>query len=96
MNSCSTHLQWVKTTNQARKLGAVMDSVSRKVFENRSRIKGPASQRERGGGKLGHAFISSPLEHCNGVFTVLCERNKNRSDSWFRTALPPPPPFYHY
>lgn len=84
----STQLQMVmlKTTNQARNLGVVMDSdlnfnshiktVTKSAYyhlKNISRIKGLMSQQDLE--KLVHAFIFSRLDYCNSVFTGLPKKS---------------------
>ncbi|XP_032872790.1 uncharacterized protein LOC116970201, partial [Amblyraja radiata] len=84
----STQLQMVmlKTTNQARNLGVVMDSdlnfnshiktVTKSAhyhLKNISRIKGLMSQQDLE--KLVHAFIFSRLDYCNSVFTGLPKKS---------------------
>ena len=80
----STQLQSImlKTTNQARNLGVVMDSdlnfnshiktITKSAYyhlKNISRIKGLMSQKDLE--KLVHVFIFSRLDYCNAVFTGL-------------------------
>ena len=84
----STQLQSVmlKTTNQARNLGVVMDSdlnfnihiktITKSAYyhlKNISRIKGLMSQQDLE--KLVHAFIFSRLDYCNAVLTGLPKKS---------------------
>ena len=75
----------LKTTNQARNLGVVMDSdlnfnshiktITKSAYyhlKNISRIKGLMSQQDLE--KLVHAFIFSRLDYCNSVFTGLTKK----------------------
>ena len=84
----SAQLQSVmlKTTNEARNLGVVMDSdltfnkhiktITKSAYfhlKNISRIKSLMSQQDLE--KLVHAFIFSRLDYCNGMFTGLTKKS---------------------
>ena len=76
----------LKTTDQARNLGVIMDSdmkfishtkqITKSAYyhlKNISRIKGLMSQQDLE--KLVHAFVFSRLDYCNGVFTGLPKKS---------------------
>ncbi|XP_037631145.1 uncharacterized protein LOC119491325, partial [Sebastes umbrosus] len=84
----SAHLQFVmlKSSDQARNLGVVMDSdlsfnshiktITKTAFyhlKNIARIRGLMSQQDLE--KLVHAFIFSRLDYCNSVFTGLPKKS---------------------
>ena len=84
----TTELQSInlKTTNQARNLGVVMDSdlnlekhikaVTKSAynhFKNITRLKDQMSQQDLE--KLVHAFIFSRLDYCNSIFTGLPKKS---------------------